>query len=89
VAYACRIDCVTLEGPEGRIVSVGIVESDGSRSSFPAAELIRAIETGDRTCYVTLGGHSHLVVVSLDGSGEKTLATLVGELAALRLPHCG
>lgn len=83
--HACRIHCLSLEGR--RIVRVGLLESDGRMSVLPAAELIRAIEAGEKTCYVTLGGHSHLVTVTLD-NGEKALATFVGELAALPLPEC-
>lgn len=50
-------------------------------------ELIRAIENGRMTCYVTFDGHAHLVTLRSDASGGKSLVTFLGAVEGLPLPR--
>lgn len=90
-ALACRIDCVTFTRVPGggrAPLRVGGTEGDGRRWTASFDELVAAIESGARTCYVTFEGHSHLVTVGADAAGRKTLRTLLGELQTLPLAEC-
>lgn len=90
-ALACRIDCVTFvraAGGERVPRRLGGIEGDGRRWTASFDELVAAIESGARTCYVTFEGHSHLVTVAADAAGRKTLRTLLGELHTLPLAEC-
>jgi len=78
---ACEIDCATR-------TCIGGTRSDGTRWQMAPADLIQAIGSGAITCYVTLEGHAHLVMVKADPGGAKSLVTLVGDLGGLRLPPC-
>lgn len=88
---ACRIDCLSFrrDGTGRRTLGrLGGIDGDGRRWSASYGELIAAIESGEKTCYVTLHGHSHLVTVVAGAGGEKALRTLLGELESLPLPEC-
>lgn len=78
---ACEIDCASPD-------CIGGTRIDGTRWRMAPAELIQAIESGAITCYVSVEGHAHLVMVKLEPGGAKSLVTLVGDLAALRLRPC-
>jgi len=78
---AREIDCASS-------TCIGGTRIDGTRWQMAPAELIQAIESGAITCYVTLEGHAHLVMVKPEPGRPKSLVTLVGDLAALPLRPC-
>lgn len=79
---ACEIDCASSD-------RIGGTRIDGTRWEMTPAELVQAIESGALTCYVTVEGHAHLVMVKASPGGAKSLQTLIGELEALlHLPPC-
>lgn len=85
---ACKIECVTRDD-HGAIAALGGIEGDGRPWRLSRGELVQAIETGRMTCYVTLHGQSHLVILRANAAGGKSLLTFLGELDRLPLPACG
>jgi hypothetical protein len=92
VPRACEIDCITWSesrSGERDVSCIGGSDAQGGRWKMAPGELIGRIESGAITCYVTIEGHAHLVMVRMTSGGEKALHTLLGDLETLlRLPPC-
>lgn len=78
--HASKIEYLTRSG------EFAGTDGEGRPWRLPREELVRAIEAGHITCYVTFEGHSHLVTLKRDATGGKSLVTFLGEVEALPLP---
>lgn len=78
--HASKIEYVTRSG------EFAGTDGQGRPWSLSREDLVRAIEAGRITCYVTFEGHSHLVTLRNDAAGGKSLVTFLGEVEALPLP---
>lgn len=79
--HASRIEYLTRAGQYAG------TDGEGRPWQLSREQLVRAIEAGRMTCYVTFEGHSHLVTLKDDGAGRKSLVTFLGELEVLPLPR--
>lgn len=78
--YACKIEYLTDDG------GCGGIDGEGRPWMLSRGELLDALQKGAMTCYVSFGGHSHLVTLKTDAAGRTSLVTFLGELETLPLP---
>lgn len=81
MSHAAKIEYLTRAGEYAGI------DGQGRPWKLSREDLIGAIESGRMTCYVTVEGHSHLVTLKRDASGEKSLVTFLGAVEGLPLPQ--
>ncbi len=94
MATCHQIQCINKSdryNPHERIISVGGVNSSGSRWKLSQKDAIDGIESGKWAFYVTAGGNTVEVIVATSSHGHRYLKTTAdGEHPnnLLSLPEC-